>query len=169
MPVAEGIAGQVVVDALTAVGATHVVIVPDTNQKTVLDLLDERADLPVIRCAAEDDVFGVCAGLWMAGHRPVAVVQQLGLFAGANVLRGMVHDQRVPLAIVAGLYGRRVDGAVADDPASAVRLCTPLLDALELRWRLLEGPEDADTIEAELADVFEKERTSVVLLGAPTT
>ncbi len=124
--------------------------------------------MPVIRCAAEGDVFGVCAGLWLAGHRPVAVIQQLGLFAGVNALRGMIHDQRIPLAILAGLYGRDVNRALADDPASAVRLCTPLLDALEIAWSLIESPQDAPRIGIELADAFDAERARVVLLGAPT-
>jgi sulfopyruvate decarboxylase TPP-binding subunit len=122
-----------------------------------------------VDCAAEDDVFGVCAGLWFAGHRPVALIQQLGIFAGVNVLRGMVHDQRVPIAILAGMYGRDLDVAVAEDPGSAVRLCLPLLDALELPSTLVEGPEDQQRIEAELAAAFDEERPSVVLLGAPTT
>ena len=169
MPIAEGVPAETIVAALRGAGATHVVIVPDTNQKTVLDLLDEQPDLPVIRCAAEDDVFGVCTGLWFAGHRPIAVIQQLGIFAGANVLRGMVHDQRAPIAILAGMYGRDLDHELPDDPGSAVRLCTPLLDALEIPWRLVEGPDDADVIEAELAAAFDEERASAVLLGAPTT
>ena len=169
MPIAEGVPAETIVAALRGAGATHVVIVPDTNQKTVLDLLDEQPDLPVIRCAAEDDVFGVCTGLWFAGHRPIAVIQQLGIFAGANVLRGMVHDQRAPIAILAGMYGRDLDNELPDDPGSAVRLCTPLLDALEIPWRLVEGPDDADIIEAELAAAFDEGRASAVLLGAPTT
>ena len=169
MPIAEGVPAETIVAALKGAGATHVVIVPDTNQKTVLDLLDEQPDLPVIRCAAEDDVFGVCTGLWFAGHRPIAVIQQLGIFAGANVLRGMVHDQRAPIAILAGMYGRDLDQELPDDPGSAVRLCTPLLDALEIPWRLVEGPDDADIIEAELAAAFDEERASAALLGAPTT
>jgi len=169
MPIAEGVPAETIVAALRGAGATHVVIVPDTNQKTVLDLLDEQPDLPVIRCAAEDDVFGVCTGLWFAGHRPIAVIQQLGIFAGANVLRGMVHDQRAPIAILAGMYGRDLDCELPDDPGSAARLCTPLLDALEIPWRLVEGPDDADVIEAELAAAFDEERASAVLLGAPTT
>jgi sulfopyruvate decarboxylase TPP-binding subunit len=94
-PRSVGVSAQVILDALSHARVTHVVIVPDTNQRTVLDLLDDGRRLPVIRCAAEDDVFGVCAGLWLAGQRPVAIIQQLGLFAGVNALRGMVHDQRI--------------------------------------------------------------------------
>lgn len=168
MAVADAVRAEDILDALVAASVTHVVIVPDTNQKTVLELLDARGAPPVVRCAAEDDVFGVCAGLWFAGHRPVALIQQLGIFAGVNVLRGMVHDQRVPIAILAGMYGRDVDLAVEDDPGSAVRLCLPMLDALELPWTLVEGPQDEHRIEAGLAAAFDEERPSVVLLGAPT-
>lgn len=165
---AEGLTAEAVLDAITAAGITHVVIVPDTNQKTVLDLLDARDELPVVRCAAEDDVFGVCAGLWMAGRRPLALIQQLGLFAGANVLRGMVHDQEVPMAILAGMYGRDVELPVEDDPGSAVRLCRPLLDALEIPWTLVEGPAEEDAIVRDLAAAFDERRAHAVLLGAKT-
>lgn len=169
MVVAEGIRAGVVLDALESAGVTDVVIVPDTNQKTVLDLLDERGAPRVIRAAAEDDVFGICAGLWLSGRRPVAVIQQLGIFAGVNVLRGMVHDQGVPIAILAGMYGRDVDLEVEDDPGSAVRLCLPLLDALELRWTLIERAGDAHRIEAGLSAALDGGRAHAVLLGAPTT
>jgi sulfopyruvate decarboxylase TPP-binding subunit len=155
--------------ALAHAGVTHVVLVPDTHQRTVLELLDAQDGLPLIRCAAEDDVFGVCAGLWLAGHRPLALIQQLGIFAGANALRGMVHDQRVPIAILAGLYGRDVTLALDANPASAVRLCTPLLDALEIPWLLVERPADADAIGPALAAVFDERHAGAVLLGAPTT
>src|SRR4051794_34691192 len=169
MAVAEGVPAQVVVDALGAAGATHAVVVPDTNQRTVLDLIAARGAPPVVRCTAENDVFGCCAGLWLAGRRPVAVIQQLGLFAGANALRGMVHDQGIPLAILAGLYGRDVDVSPEDDPGSAVRLCLPLLDALEVSWVLVEGPGEADRIGARLASALDGEGAYAVLLGAATT
>lgn len=164
-----GVPADRVVDALHAAGVTHVVLVPDTHQRTVLEVLDAREDLPVVRCAAEDDVFGVCTGLWLAGHRPLALVQQLGLFAGVNALRGMVHDLRVPVVVLAGVYGRDVTLRLEEHPGSAVRLCTPVLDALEVPWHLVEGPEDASTIEAELRSAFDEARSTAVLLGAPTT
>lgn len=165
--VATAIEAAVVLEAVTAVGFTHVVTVPDTNQKTVIDALEE-GPLPVLRAAAEDDVAGVCAGLWMAGARPLALIQQLGLFAGVNAIRGVTHDMGIPLAVLAGMYGRDTDLAIEDDPGSAVRLCLPLLDALQLRWTLVEGPHDAGAIRPGLAAAFDEGITSVVLLGAPT-
>jgi sulfopyruvate decarboxylase subunit alpha len=165
---ATSIDSSVVVGALTAIRTTHVVLVPDTHQRTVLEAIDARPDLPVVRAATEDDVLGICAGLWMAGRRPVAFIQQLGLFASANALRAFSHDQRVPLAIVAGLYGRQAGREVSDDQPSAVRMCIPLLEALELSWALVEGPEDSHLLAPTLAAAFDHRETRVVLIGAPT-
>jgi sulfopyruvate decarboxylase TPP-binding subunit len=166
-PVAVPVAASTALTALEDLGTTHVVTVPDTHQKTVMTALD-ASSIPVVRAATEDDVLAICAGLWMAGHRPVALIQQLGLFASANALRAFTHDQRVPLAILAGLYGRDVEQTVEDDAASAVRLCVPLLEALGVRSVLVDHPGQADRILPGLTAAFAEQCTSVVLLGAPT-
>lgn len=166
--VATAVPAQAVVAALEEVGATHVVTVPDTHQRTVLELLDEHR-LPVIRATTEDDVMGICAGLWMTGARPIALIQQLGIFASVNALRAFTHDQSVPLAILAGMYGRDVENSVEKDAASAVRLCTPLLDTLGIDWMLVESPEQVADIAPLLIAAFDGLSSSAVLLGAPTT
>jgi sulfopyruvate decarboxylase TPP-binding subunit len=167
--IAESLSAAMVIDAIDEVGITHFVTVPDTHQRTMLEQLDADVARPLVRAATEDDVLGICAGLWIAGQRPLAVIQQLGLFAAANALRWIRHDVRVPLPILAGLYGRDVRAAVADDSGSAVRLCTPLLDALEIPWSLVEGPADVARIAATLRAAFDQESIRVVLLGAPTS
>lgn len=167
MTVALPIAAPVVLAAIESVGFTHVAIVPDTHQRTVLELLDETS-LPVIRAATEDDVLAICAGLWMGGARPLALIQQLGLFASVNALRAFTHDQRVPLAILAGMYGRDVARTVEEDSASAVRLCLPLLDSLGVTHTLVDTPADEHLIAPGLQRAFDEPCTSAVLLGAPT-
>lgn len=165
--VATPVEAPVAIAALVGIGATHVVTVPDTHQKTVMSALEET-DIPVVRAATEDDVVAICAGLWMAGQRPVALIQQLGLFASVNALRAFTHDQGVPLAILAGMYGRDVEKTVEADPGSAVNLCLPLLDILGIRHALVESMDDAAAIETGLAAAFDDTCTSAVLLGAPT-
>lgn len=169
MATAVSIPGTTVVDALERVAATHVVTVPDTNQATVLERLDASGQASVLRAATEDDVLGICAGLWLAGQRPIALIQQLGIFASVNALRGLVHDLSVPLAILASLYGRDVGLPPEESLKSSVRLCIPLLDALEVRWVLVESPADSERIAETFAWVFEEHRAAAVLLGAPTS
>lgn len=166
---ATGVDAATVVAAIEGAGITHVVIVPDTHQRTVLELLDNRGAPPVIRAATEDDVFGICAGLHFAGGRPLALIQQLGLFASVNALRAFTHDQHLPLSILAGVYGRNVELPVSHpDQGSAIRYCLPLLDALDLRHTLVEGPGEAHLIQPGLRAAFDEACTSVVLLGAAT-
>jgi len=167
-PVATGIDASAVLAAVKLVEITHVVTVPDTHQRTVMTALGDSS-LPTIRAATEEQVMGICAGLWMSGHRPLALVQQLGLFASVNALRAFTHDQHVPLPILAGLFGRDVSRPPDENIGSAVRLCVPLLDSLGIRCALVEGPQDARKIQPGLAAAFEEMITSVVLLGAPTT
>jgi sulfopyruvate decarboxylase TPP-binding subunit len=167
-PIASSVSAATVLEAIDAAGLTHVVTVPDTHQMTLLALLELDGRRPVLRPASEDDVLGICSGLWMAGQRPLAVIQQLGLFAATNALRWVHHDARIPLPILAGLFGRDPALAVADDPRSAVRLCTPLLDALQIPWSLIEGPEQAGEIARALSAPSEPRGIHVVLLGAPT-
>jgi hypothetical protein len=50
-----------------------------------------------------------------------------------------------------------------------VRLCLPLLEALEIRYELVEGLGDAELIAPTLASAFEDGEVRVVLIGAPTS
>jgi sulfopyruvate decarboxylase TPP-binding subunit len=167
LSIASGVDASTILQELRKASVTHVVTVPDTHQRSVLELLD-RAGPPVVRAATEDDVLGICAGLWIGGQRPVALIQQLGIFASVNALRAITHDLRVPLAILASMYGREVELAPQDSPKSSVRLCHPLLDSLEIPSLLIEGEDDATRISRWLTAPFAEGGTRIVLLGAPT-
>jgi sulfopyruvate decarboxylase TPP-binding subunit len=167
--IAVGVPAAVILDAMVGAGVTHVVTVPDTHQRSVLEALEARGHPPVVRATTEDDVLGICAGLWIAGHRPVALIQQLGLFASANALRGLTYDLGLPLAVLAGMYGRDVTEPASASPRSSVRLCRPMLDALGLHTVAVDTPAEAHLVGETIAAAFDLVRTSVVLLGAPTT
>jgi sulfopyruvate decarboxylase len=166
-PVAQSVSAETIAEAIRGAGITHAVTVPDTHQQTLLAALNHEHEPAIVRAGTEDDVLGICVGLWIAGMRPLAVIQQLGLFASVNALRWIRHEALTPLPILAGMFGRDVNLAVDADPRSAVRLCPPLLDALAIPWALVEGPQDVDAIEAALGSTDPGPR--VVLLGAPTS
>lgn len=105
---AESVPAEILHDAIRELGITHVVTVPDTHQKTLLSRLFDDQQLRVVTVATEDDAFGVTAGLYMGGAVPMMVIQQLGVFAGVNALRGIALDMNVPTLVLAGLFGRDV-------------------------------------------------------------
>jgi hypothetical protein len=67
------------------------------------------------------------------------------------------------------MYGRDVDMDARASPNSAVRLCRPMLDALEIPSLLVEHPDQLADVAAWLGRPFESGGTHIVLLGAPTT
>src|SRR6266571_5689304 len=166
---AKSVPAELLHEAIRELGVTHVVTVPDTHQRTLLDRLYEDPDIRVITVTTEDDAIGVNAGLYMGGAVPMLVVQQLGLFASMNALRGIALDMNVPTLILAGLFGRDVSKSTADNRARSVRLVGPLLDSVEVPHYAIDGPGDVGCIKA----AFDESRTRcgpvVVFVGAPTS
>jgi sulfopyruvate decarboxylase TPP-binding subunit len=168
-PAAESVAGELLHDAIRSLGITHVVTVPDTHQKTLLARLYDDAEIEVVTVATEDDAFGVHAGLYMGGAVPMMVIQQLGVFAGVNSLRGIALDMNVPTLVLAGLFGRDVTKSTAENRARSVRLVEPLLDSLEVPHYAIDGPGDAGLIKRAFDESRANNGPVVVFVGAPTS
>ena len=58
---ATGVPAEAVVAALRAAGVTHVVIVPDTHQRTVLAELARQSQIRVITACTEDEAIAINA------------------------------------------------------------------------------------------------------------
>src|SRR4051812_22002213 len=113
--VAASVPAGLLYDEIKRLGITHVVTVPDTHQRTLLDLLYGDPALRTLTVSTEDEAFGINAGLYMGGAVPMVVLQQVGLFASVNTLRGIALDMGVPTFILAGLFGRDVSRTVPEN------------------------------------------------------
>lgn len=166
---AESVAAELLRDAIRGLGITHVVTVPDTHQRTLLDRLYADADIRVVTVTTEDDAIGVNAGLYMGGAVPMLVIQQLGLFASMNALRGIALDMNVPTLILAGLFGRDVSKPTAENRSRSVRLVEPLLDSMEIPHYAIDGPGDVGCIRTAFDQSRAVNGPVVVFVGAPTS
>jgi len=166
---AESVPAELLHDAIRELGVTHVVTVPDTHQRTLLDRLYADADIRVVTVTTEDDAIGVNAGLHMGGAVPMLVIQQLGLFASMNALRGIALDMNVPTFILAGLFGRDVNKSTAENRSRSVRLVEPLLDSMEIPHYAIDGPDDAGCIRTAFDQSRVVNGPVVVFVGAPTS
>jgi len=139
---AESVPAELLHAAIRSLGITHIVTVPDTHQKTLLARLFEDPEIRVVTLSTEDDAIGVTAGLYMGGAVPMMIIQQLGVFASINSLRGIALDMNVPTLIMAGLFGRDVSKSTAENRSRSVRLVEPLLDSLEVPHYAIDGAGD---------------------------
>src|SRR5688572_16214637 len=89
---------------IRALGITHVITVPDTHQKTLLDLLLANERPQLVTACTEDEAVAINAGLWIGGARPMLLIQNVGLFACANSIRGIALDSQIPTFMLIGQF-----------------------------------------------------------------
>ena len=167
-PLVESVPARVLHDQIRAIGVSHILTVPDTHQKSLLASLAQDPALTFVTLSTEDEAICVNAGIWMGGAEPLVVIQNVGLFAAMNSLRGVAMDMRVPTCLLVGQYARDVTRPVAENRASAVRLIESVMGSISVPCYTIDGPDDVPL----LARAFEQSRRErgpvVVLVSAPT-
>jgi sulfopyruvate decarboxylase subunit alpha len=168
LAVATPVSALTIVDELRKIGITHVVNVPDTHQRTVLAELARQSAIKLITACTEDEAIAIAAGLYVGGQRPVLLIQQVGLLAALNNVKGICMDARIPTCMLVGYFGRDVHRTARENAARAVNLVEPTLDAWRVPYFPLESPADLPSIARAYQRSLDDEGPSVILVGAPT-
>jgi sulfopyruvate decarboxylase subunit alpha len=168
MPVAEAIPAADLLQSLRDVGVTDVVAVPDTHQRSLIQLLDQTEDIRFIQAATEDEAVALAAGLIVGGRKPVVQIQHAGLYACVNHLRGIADDGRFPMVFLIGLLGRDPQRMPREHAGSMVRLAEPLLDTMGVPHWLLDGPGDLGMVAEAFAAADERQGPTALLVGVNT-
>ncbi len=167
--VAQSVAAESILDELYQLGITHVVMVPDTHQRTLLAALARQSRIRLLTACTEDEAIAINAGLWIGGQRPILSIQQVGLLAALNNVKGIAMDARIPTCMLVGYFGRDLTRSARDNAANGVRLIEPTLDAWGVAYFPIEGPEDIGAVYKAYAHSTEHQGPAVVLIGAPTS
>ncbi len=108
----------------------------------------------------------MAGGLYCGGRRAAIVIQNQGLYAGLNALRGVGLDAGTPLVMLIGQFGREASNRGESTMASSrrvVRLVDPLLELLDIpTWRI-DSQEDMPNI-AKAYRLAEKEARSTAIV-----
>src|ERR1700682_5482811 len=126
--VAISVPADAIVDELLALGITHVINVPDTHQRTLLAALARQSQMRLITACTEDEAIAINAGLFIGGQRPILSIQQVGLLAAMNNIKGIAMDARIPTCMLVGYFGRDVTRPARQNTARGISLIEPTLD-----------------------------------------
>lgn len=154
--------------AIRGAGVTDVVTVPDTHQKSLLALLHNRPEIRLITVCTEDEAVGVNLGLYLGGRRPLVLIQNVGLYASMNALRGLALDARAPACLLIGEFARDPNLASIANPSRSVRLLEPTLRAWNIPFERLERSDDLHRIGPAIARAYRDRGPVALLVGAPT-
>ena len=168
VPLVESVPAQLLHNQIKALGVSHVLTVPDTHQKTLLASIAGDASLKLVTLSTEDEAICVNAGLWMGGEEPIVIIQNVGLFAAMNSLRGIAMDMHVPTCLLVGQYARDVTKPVAENRASAVRYIESLMGSLDVACYTIDRADDVPLLARGFEESRERRCPVVVLVSAPT-
>jgi len=103
-PVAISIPGDAIVQELQALDITHVINVPDTHQRTLLSALARQSQMRLLTACTEDEAIAIKRRLYIGGQRPILSIQQVGLLAAMNNVKGIAMDARIPTCMLIGYF-----------------------------------------------------------------
>jgi sulfopyruvate decarboxylase TPP-binding subunit len=167
--VAISVPAEAILNEIEALGITHVVNVPDTHQKTLLASLARRSHPILITACTEDEAIGINAGLYVGGKKPMLLIQNTGLLASINCIKGIAMDAGIPTFLLVGLFSRDVTKAPAEDPKRVINRIGPTLDTWEIPWYPLERPDQIGAIAEAYQRSLDERGPVVVLVGATTS
>ena len=135
------------IETLKRLGFTHVLMLPDSENRQFFAAVEADDALQLITPCREGESVAIAAGLWTGGRKPLLVIQNTGLMEAGDALRGCGLGPKVPLRLMVGWrgYGGALAGKRPID--SAYTYTEPLLGAWGIPFWQLMSDADLGTIE----------------------
>jgi sulfopyruvate decarboxylase subunit alpha len=166
--VATAVGGAALADAVRALGASHIICVPDTNLRTTIAALGTKPVPQLIYACTEDEAIGIHTGLYITGHKPMLMIQNNGLYACINTLKAMPLDAQIPTFFLIGQFGRDVTKTVEENPRRAVTRLEPTLAAWGVPFFRIESPAEIGNLRLAWNTAWEQLGPAAAIVGAPT-
>jgi sulfopyruvate decarboxylase TPP-binding subunit len=151
-------------DRLLQAGFDFFTGVPDSTFKALFRTLESRPELGYVPAVSENVAIGLATGAFLAGRRPVVVMQNTGLALAINPLASLAMIYRVPVLLLIGWRGH--DGTDSPEHRVIGTATLPLLEALPLPYFV----PDRDSLDADLARAvatMERDRMPCALVCRP--
>ena len=149
-----------VLDRLSALGVDTVASLPCDRTRDLCALIPER--FHAVNLTREEDGVGICAGLAMAGGRPVLHMQSSGLGNSLNAIMSLTVTFGLPLPILASWRGVYREAIPAQVPFN--RVVPEVLAALGIPFTIIRDPGDEELIDAVVRDAYDAMRPHVGLI-----
>jgi sulfopyruvate decarboxylase TPP-binding subunit len=155
--------GLEIVDVLRQMETTHVVALPDSTLGLWEDDLLAAGTPKLIRVCREGEAWAIAAGLYLAGARPIVMIQCTGLFESGDSLRNAIHDYKLPLFALIGYRSYLSQTMLPND--SARTYTEPIVRAWQIDYRLIDVPEKKPEIVEHYRRCRAAERPGFVLIA----
>ncbi|MFX0125812.1 MAG: sulfopyruvate decarboxylase subunit alpha [Candidatus Hodarchaeota archaeon] len=148
---------------LHGAGVDVVLTNPCARIKEFLKLLEQQSDFDVIQLPREELGIGIAGGAFLAGKKPILLIQSTGLGNLLNSLASLTLTYQFPLLIFCSWRG------VIDEPIEAQKrfgkALPGIFQALKVSIHLIEKQSDITIIEEVLKVSYAKRNVHIFLLS----
>ena len=155
------ISGAEMTTALSSMGITHVVWLPDSTFGPWEAAFQATDAFRLLRVCREGEIWPLAAGLYLGGQSPLPMMQSTGFFESGDALRNAFFDLDLPLFACIGYRSYLIDGS----PDTAKRFIEPILGAWGLNHVLIRDRDDLPKLEEYYRDCRSAARPGVALIA----
>ncbi len=134
---------------------------PCDRIKNLLPLVSEN--FPEIKLTREENGVGICAGVYLAGGKPIMLIQSTGLGNMINALESLNVICRIPLPVLASWRGVYAEGIEAQVPLGSH--LPAILEGAGLEYTIIDEVGKLPLLENVIRDAFENLRPHIALIS----
>jgi sulfopyruvate decarboxylase TPP-binding subunit len=133
---------RLILSELKQCGFQWIVWLPDSETRTMYDLMRDDPELRLVQVCREDEAVGICYGLLKGGQRAAVMIQNTGLMNAIDAIRGIPIRMRQAMLLLIGYRGYRTMVGKTDPVDNAAVFTEPLLQALQIPYYLIRTSAD---------------------------
>jgi sulfopyruvate decarboxylase subunit alpha len=158
--------GQAIMDAIKQAGIEFIVSVPDiVTSDGLLWPISKDSVFKLVRVCKEDEGVSICGAMSYNNTRALLLMQQTGLMDSLNAIRAIGVDYQLPICMMVGLQGKEPDRLSAESSSYGVRIIQPVLDAMQIPYRVIEEPRDVQHIAADIEHAYQSSSTFIFIIA----
>lgn len=150
-----------VITLMKKAGIDLVATLPCDRIKNLLPLVSKN--FPEIKMTREENGVGICAGFYLAGGKPLMLIQSTGLGNMINALESLNVTCKIPLPVLTSWRGVYKEAIEAQVPLG-VHL-PAILEGAGLAYTIIDEVEKLHQIENVISDAFENSRPHIALIS----
>lgn len=150
-----------VIEIMKKEGIDLAATLPCDRIKNLLPLISKN--FPEVKLTREENGVGICAGSYLAGGKPIMLIQSTGLGNMINALESLNITAKIPLPILTSWRGVYGEGIEAQIPLG-VHL-PDILKGAGFEYTIIEEAEQLPLIGNVIRDAFENLRPHIALIS----
>ncbi|MCQ1536366.1 sulfopyruvate decarboxylase subunit beta [Methanosarcina sp. KYL-1] len=150
-----------VISIMRKAGIDLAATLPCDRIKNLLPLVSEN--FPEVKLTREENGVGICAGAYLAGAKPMMLIQSTGLGNMINALESLNVICKIPLPVLTSWRGVYKEAIEAQVPLGAH--LPGILEGAGIAYTIIDSPEKIGLLENVIRDAYENLRPHIALVS----